>query len=464
MAEDLESRLAAVCGVLNAAHAQLVQLVAEVVDTGVWDVPGIRTVEQWVAWKVGLSHARAKQVVQIAARSSELLVTLQTFADGEVSIDQVAVVAKYAPARNDIEVAGIAKYATVSQLRAKLGSYWKVVVPTAVPGEPIMPESERVDVAMAFFDDDGRWRMHADYSAERGAVQQKALDEARDALFLAGNKNVTWADAFEEVCLRSLASVTSVSRSDRYRVIVHVNEDGGWLNAGQHLKDGVLKQILSNTTIQALFERGGRPVNLGRTARVVPPKIAALIVDRDRMCRNPLCSATKGLEAHHVVHWTDGGPTNTCNLGALCRHCHRAHHAGKFSIVGNADNPDGLIFRRPDGTVMEGAAKPISPVGPLRSSVKPFVHPTGERWLNRDTWFAPDPATRPTVTPRGYSEPREKTWLRLQTPAERAEFERKHCVDSEAHSNDGTYPHAIDIDALEYAERTNWRPASLTVS
>ena len=453
MAEDLETRLAAVCGVLNAAHAQLVQLVAEAVDTGVWDVPGVRSVEQWVAWKTGFSSARAKQTVQIASRSNELPVTLKSFADGEVSIDQVAVVTKFTPARNDSEVAGIAKYATVSQLRAKLGSYWKVVVPTEVPGEPIMPEPERVDVTMSFFDDDGRWRMHADFSAERGAVPQKAMEEAHDALFKAGNKNVTWADAFEEVCLRSLATITSVSRTDRYRVLVHLNEDGGWLNAGQHLKDSVLKQILSNTTIQALFERGGRPVNLGRSARVVPHKIAALILDRDRMCRNPLCSATKGLEAHHVVHWTDGGPTNTCNLGALCRHCHRAHHAGKFTIIGNADDPDGLTFRRPDGTIIEGAAKPTSPTGPLPTSAKPFVHPTGERWLNRDTWFTPDPATQPIVTPRRFTEPREKTWLRRQTPAERAEWERRHCVSDETSSRE-THSQAIDIDALEHAERT----------
>ncbi len=453
MADDLETRLAAVCGVLNAAHAQLVQLVAEVAETGVWDVPGVRTVEQWVAWKTGLAPARAKQTVQIASRSKELPVTLQSFASGEVSIDQVAVVTKYTPARNDTEVAGVAKHATVSQLRAKLGSYWKVVVPTVEPGEPITPEPERIDVAMAFFDDEGRWRLHADYAAERGAVQQIALDEARDALFNAGNKNVTWADAFEEVCLRSLATITSVSRSDRYRVLVHLNEDGGWLNAGQHLNDGVLKQLLSNTTIQAVFERGGRPVNLGRSARVVPHRIAALILDRDRMCRNPLCSATKGLEAHHVVHWTDGGLTNTCNLGALCRHCHRAHHAGKFSITGNADNPDGLIFRRPDGTIIEGAAKPSLPVGPLPTSDKPFVHPTGERWLNRDTWFTPDPATQPVVTPRGYIAPREKTWLRLQTPAERAQWEQQHCVPDETSSHE-TYPHVIDIDAPEHAERT----------
>ena len=100
---------------------------------------------------------------------------------------------------------------------------------------------------------------------------------------------------------------------------------------------------------------------------------------------------------------------------------------------------------------MGGAAKPTSPVGPLPPSVTPFVHPTGERWLNRDTWFTPDPATQPVVTPRRYSEPREKTWLRLQTPAERAEWENQHGVSDETHFD------TIDIDALEHAERTTSR-------
>lgn len=99
MTEDIETRVAGVCGILNAAHAQLVKLVAEVVETRAWDVPGIRTAEQWVAWKTGFSFVRAKQIVQIAGRSTELPVTLQTFTDGELSIDQVAVVAKYTPPR-----------------------------------------------------------------------------------------------------------------------------------------------------------------------------------------------------------------------------------------------------------------------------------------------------------------------------------------------------------------------------
>jgi Domain of unknown function (DUF222) len=124
-ATELETRIADVCGVLNAAHAQLVTLIAEAVETGVWDVAGIRSPQHWVAWKTGFSPARAKQIVHIATRSAFLPVTMGAFTDGELAIDQVAVVAKYVPAHNDSEAAEVAKHATVMQLSRSLASYWK---------------------------------------------------------------------------------------------------------------------------------------------------------------------------------------------------------------------------------------------------------------------------------------------------------------------------------------------------
>ena len=69
---DLETRIADVCGVLNAAHAQLVSLVAEALETGAWDVAGIRGPQHWVAWKTGFSPARFKQVVHIASQLTAL--------------------------------------------------------------------------------------------------------------------------------------------------------------------------------------------------------------------------------------------------------------------------------------------------------------------------------------------------------------------------------------------------------
>ena len=50
------------------------------------------------------------------------------------------------------------------------------------------------------------------------------------------------------------------------------------------------------------------------------------------------------LQIHHIVHWEDGGPTDTWNLVALCDAHHRLHHLGRLQIAGDADDPDGLVF------------------------------------------------------------------------------------------------------------------------
>jgi hypothetical protein len=137
---DLETRIADVCGVLNVAHAQLEALIAEALETGVWEVPGVRCAQHWVAWKTGLSPARAKQVVQIASRTSELPVTLGMFADGELAIDQVSVVSRSVPEHNDSQATELAKHATVSQLSRSLASYWKGAKPAAPDVEPARPK------------------------------------------------------------------------------------------------------------------------------------------------------------------------------------------------------------------------------------------------------------------------------------------------------------------------------------
>ena len=208
--------------------------------------PGVRSAQHWVAWKTGLSPARAKQIVQIASRTSELPVTHSMFAGGELAIDQVAVVSRFAPEHNDGQAAELAKHATVTQLSRSLASYWKGAKPAAPDVEPDKAEKdpEPEDTVHAFFDDDARYKIHDDLATERGTI-------------------------------------TSATRSDRYRVVVHVDENGGWLNAGARLSDGVVKDIQSNPIIQPLFERGGRPVALGRSARVVPYRLAELILDRD---------------------------------------------------------------------------------------------------------------------------------------------------------------------------------------
>jgi hypothetical protein len=61
-----------------------------------------------------------------------------------------------------------------------------------------------------------------------------------------------------------------------------------------------------------------------------------MLLARDRSCRFPGCGAVRFLHAHHVVSWTDDGPTDLDNLVTLCGHHHRFVHRSGWRL-----QPDG---------------------------------------------------------------------------------------------------------------------------
>jgi hypothetical protein len=70
---------------------------------------------------------------------------------------------------------------------------------------------------------------------------------------------------------------------------------------------------------------------------------------RDGGCRFPGCTERRYVEAHHVVHWIDGGPTDLANLLLLCWRHHHAVHEGGFRMrfehgVVNVWKPDGSLL------------------------------------------------------------------------------------------------------------------------
>ncbi|HWM20859.1 MAG TPA: DUF222 domain-containing protein [Ilumatobacteraceae bacterium] len=107
--ERLEDRLADVCGHRNVVDAQLVSVVAEVLESGVWEMPGISSPAHWVAWKAGLATSHARQFVTVAGRRSEFPVTFAAFEAGELSLDQVVPIAARAPRWADAELCEFAK-------------------------------------------------------------------------------------------------------------------------------------------------------------------------------------------------------------------------------------------------------------------------------------------------------------------------------------------------------------------
>ncbi len=264
--------------------------------------------------------------------------------------------------------------------------------------EPATGADPRYQLTAAF-DDHGRYHLHLECNAIDGAIVDKALAEARDALFQAGESNITGVQAIVEIASRSLGTVTGHGRLDHFRTYLHLGTDDehgpahAWINGGPQLPASLRDVILCDGIVRPLWHTEGRPVNVGRAQRIVPNHTRRLILDRDRTCRHLTCTSRRHLEVHHLKHWLPhGGTTDTDNLLALCPHHHDAHHRGAFTITGNPDRPDGLECFDQRGRPIAGSGRPTPPTGPPPEPQSRCRHPLGEPMHTKWLWFTDAPA------------------------------------------------------------------------
>jgi hypothetical protein len=228
----------------------------------------------------------------------------------------------------------------------------------------------------------GRFTMRFTASADLGALVEAALKEAKDALFKSGRPDVTFGDAMVEIAGRSMGAVESINRRDAYRTYVFLDTEGAWLSGQPRLPRHIAAKMTCDGILQPVWMTQGAPVNVGRAQRIVPTRTRRLVEDRDRGCRFPGCTSTR-VECHHLIHWANGGLTDTPNLCCLCGFHHDAHHVGDFAISGDADDPSGLTFTSRSGYPIKSGPTFTTPADP-----KP---PPGSP--------APPPSDSPSPTP-----------------------------------------------------------------
>jgi hypothetical protein len=260
------------------------------------------------------------------------------------------------------------------------------------------------------YDADGRFHLRYSAPATIGALVEQAVREAKDALFTRGSAGhddaahgsgvPTYADALEEIAHRSLASVESSSRRSRYRVYLHLDTDGAWVNGGHAIPLRLLGRFITDGTVQPVWETDGRPVSVGRAMRILPDRTRRLIEDRDRGCRFPGCPSTGFVEVHHLDAWADGGATDEGNQVSLCTVHHDGIDRGDYTLTGDPTRPGGLIATNRYGI-------PVRPPSPAEAAPPPsgdppvppgtYQPPSGEsiRWSDLEV---PPDAALPTYT------------------------------------------------------------------
>lgn len=157
-------------------------------------------------------------------------------------------------------------------------------------------------------------------------------------------------------------------------VVVHldVEQRAAALHLGPLLSEAERRYLTCDATAEVWLQRNGQLIGAGRTTRLISRRLRRALEHRQRTCAVPGCGATRGLHAHHLRHWEDGGPTELANLVLLCPYHHRSHHRGVITITGPAD---ALTVTDTDGRVLRPriAGAPTHPT-PTRRRALPRTH------------------------------------------------------------------------------------------
>ena len=145
-----------------------------------------------------------------------------------------------------------------------------------------------------------------------------------------------WGGTLPAETARRLACDATVTRAVVHRHPNHPNATSGHANTHDgDAGDGGLAARLHDA-ITLLPPPLGAPtqlLDLGRATRVINPALRRALALRDGGCIAPGCDRpAPWTDAHHLVHWLHGGPTNLDNLILLCRTHHQAVHEHRWQL------------------------------------------------------------------------------------------------------------------------------------
>jgi Domain of unknown function (DUF222) len=102
------------------------------------------------------------------------------------------------------------------------------------------------------------------------------------------------------------------------------------LDSGVIVTPEAARRIACDAAATQITRDGGATLDVGRTTRTIPPAIRTALIQRDQGCTHPGCHRPhRWCDAHHLIHWADGGNTALHNLVLLCRRHHRMAHEGR---------------------------------------------------------------------------------------------------------------------------------------
>jgi hypothetical protein len=351
-------------------EAERARRTAEVERRGACAEDGYLSVIAWLVHRLGVPASAARSQVRLGRSLQRMPGTRHALLEGEIAVAAALLLADAQVAdpeefaRSELMLVDLARRLPVRDLIRAI-EHWKMLADPRASERRFARRALYVSPTL-----DGMVRVDGDLDPETGQTLITALGSMVDRSAREGGGtdlrtlSQRRADALGEICRRYLdSSDRPVVAGERPHLLVSVDLQTLQGSGGRaELEDAgpitpeAARRLACDADLSRVITRGrSEPLEVGRRTPVVPPPLRRAVAARDGGCRFPGCGRPQSWsDAHHVVHWADGGETSLANLVLLCRPHHRMVHE-RFGV----EMIDGrLLFRRADGSVLEERAPP----------------------------------------------------------------------------------------------------------
>jgi hypothetical protein len=345
------------------AHSQreLLRLIAEGDRRDVWRGTGARDMAHWLGMRHGISQWKARRWIAAAYALETLPDLSHAFSSGELGIDKVVELARFATFESEAGLIAWARCVSCWAVRHRADLTLRRSLEDA-------QETERGRFLSWWYLDDGtRLGLEGELPAAQGAVVARALQRMAESIpVMPGEEDGAFAEARRADALVSLCSarIARDADPDRAMVVVHarladlVADDGASeLEGGAAIHAETARRLACNARVQIVIEdEADEPIRLGRATREPSAAMMRQLRYRDTGCRFPGCGARQFTQAHHIVWWGDGGRTDLDNLLLVCFFHHKLVHEHGWSVQRDAGGT--VAWLRPDGGIHRAGPGP----------------------------------------------------------------------------------------------------------
>ncbi|MBV9011557.1 MAG: DUF222 domain-containing protein [Pseudonocardiales bacterium] len=403
---ELEAELVGLAGHLAAAQCRFLLLLAEFDARGAWAGPGLRSCAHWLSWRVGMDLRTAREQLRVARILPTLPLVTAAFGAGRISYAKARAITRIATPQTEADLLEVALAGTASHLErvvqlaraagadaaaavtARRSVTWdwaedgSLLLRARLPGEQgalflAVLEAFLEPARQAAEDPDAGQDSAARVEPRIGSAEQPGPEpawEAAQAELVAAASERAPGAAVDRVAARRADALVALAEAARQRgtahlsdsvnerceVVVHVHAESATaeIEGGPALPISTAGRLACQARVSALItDRRDNPLYLGRRRRLVSHHLLRALRARDHgQCRFPGCTNQR-VDAHHIVPWLAGGPTDISNLVLVCRFHHTLIHDHGYQIRWVSGD---LEFRRPGGAPIPQAAAPTT--------------------------------------------------------------------------------------------------------